>query len=221
MITNFASFHFIGSGEIVELDLGFIPDFVYLQVEGAATACVWYIWERIMEDEGVAAIKGGIRFSEGVTAIYAHDGLIAAFEGKIKTPTIVDWTTAVSTAATAKTGLVHGTYVRPTGLNGNDRSAIFECVVAGTGIATEPDWATLAPALGNQFVEPGGDTTWERVNVAEEIKQCNGIEIAAAIAVDSTIFSGYAIRGDVVKNFGDAANWPVGETASSRILSLP
>lgn len=221
MIKNFAMFRYTGSGEILELDLGFVPDFVWLQIEGAATACVTHIWSRMLEENGAAAIAGGMKYTEGVTALFTHGNGIEVFEGKKKTPTISRWTTAVSTAATARAGAVAGTYVSPTMTSDYDKSAVFECVTAGTGTAVEPNWNS-APAIGDRVKDgAGGDTEWERVNVAQVEKQCAGIEIAAALAVNDTIYWGYAIRGDIVKDFGDVANLPVGVTASSRIASLP
>jgi hypothetical protein len=220
MIKDFAMFRYTGSGEILELDLGFIPDFVWLQIEGAATACVTHIWSRMLEDNGAAAIKGGMKYTEGVTALFTHGNGIEAFEGAKKTPTIKTW--AVGMTLVAKTATTRGTFVRPSFTAGHDKSAVFECLVAGTATiaATEPNWDT-APALSDSLADnEASANTWQRVNVAEEVKQCAGIEIAAALAVNDTIYWGYAIRGSIVKDFGDVAKYPVGVTASSRIASL-
>jgi hypothetical protein len=221
MIKDFAMFRYTGSGEILELDLGFIPDYVHLFVEGAAGACVESIWSRMLEDNGAAATKGGISYGNtGASTLYTHGNGIEAFEGAKKTPTIKTW--AVGMTLVAKTATTRGTFVRPSFTAGHDKSAVFECLVAGTATiaATEPNWDT-APALSDSLADnEASANTWQRVNVAEEVKQCAGIEIAAALAVNDTIYWGYAIRGSIVKDFGDVAKYPVGVTASSRIASL-
>lgn len=223
MIKNMATITFTGSGEILEVDLGFIPDFVRLIAEGNDAAIDFTDWYRIREDEWAEAKRGGILINEGVTSniSQATAGGIRSFTGAKKTPTISEWSTAVSTAATARAGAVPGTYVRPTITGNYDKSSVFECVTAGTGTAVEPNWDS-APAIGDRVKDgAGGDTEWERVNVSQTVKQCAGIKIAAAMVSDSVDYTLIAMRGDIVKAFGDAANYPVGVTASSRILSLP
>lgn len=219
---DFAQVSFIGSGEIVQLDLGFIPDFVMMIKHGTTNDDI-YTYLRIAEDDYAATLcKYGeiLTGSTGVVTIQTTKASgIFALDTTKKTPTINDW--AVGLALTAKTATSQGTLIRPSASSGKDRSNVFEVTVANTTplAATEPDW-DKAPALGDTILDNESTAnTLERVNVSLEVKPAQGIQIASGLATNDSQFTVMAWRAAYVKAFGDAVAYPVGSVSSSRILS--
>ncbi len=195
-----------GDNGLVYIPLGFIPDWVEMIYRGASsTNAIVYKWNRLLAD--LATVIDGWSFTDGVDAEIASGSGIATYDSASQLPTISTWTTAVSTAATAKTATAHGTYVRPTSASDTDMSAIFECVTAGTGAATEPTWPA---AIGGQVTEPGGDVVWERVNVPTTRIGYQGIRIAAAVVADGYEAYIKAEQADEISDLGDVDGWTGG-----------
>jgi len=199
--------HFEGDNGAVYLPLGFMPDFVLIIDYVQSTNTVFYVWFREMETEEASGYQEGITISQGATADVADGAGISAYNTASQGPTVSGWTTAVSTAATARTSTAHGAYVRPSTSSSTDRDAIFECVTAGTGGANEPTWPTKK---GEQVTD--GSTVWERVDDDAAIEQLGyqGIGIAASAIADGVEAYVLAIQADKVIDFGDVASWSGG-----------
>jgi hypothetical protein len=192
-----------GDNGLVYLPLGFIPNYFKMIYRGASsTSAIVYEWFKQFGE--LATIIDGWSFTDGVDAEVASASGIAAYDSAAQAPTISNWTTAVATAATARTATAHGTYARPSSTSDMDRSAIFECVTAGTGSATEPTW----PAnIGGQVTEPSGDVVWERVNVPETRVGYQGVRLAATMVADGYEAYFIAIESDEDVDFGDVDGW--------------
>ncbi|MHC4703025.1 MAG: hypothetical protein ACYTFQ_20865, partial [Planctomycetota bacterium] len=122
-----------------------------------------------------------------------------------------DWT--ASTAYTARSATKHGDYVRgtTTGSDSNglavDRSAIFECVTAGTTGTSEPTWPS---DIGGQTASDNG-VIWEKVtNVATLQGGYQGFRIAAALMTDGQEMYYLAIRSDDCVDQADVTRWQSG-----------
>lgn len=197
---------FTGDNGAVYIPLGFIPDWVEMIYRGASsTNAVVYKWNSLLAELGT--VIDGWSLTDGVDAEIASGSGIATYNSASQLPTITTWTTSVSTAATARTSTAHGTYVRPTADSGYDQSAIFECVTAGTGSATEPTWAN-APAEGYQLTD--GTTVWERVIVPTERIGYQGIGIAASVVGNDYEAYILAQKVDEVIDYGDVVGWTDG-----------
>jgi len=193
-----------GDNGLVYIPLGFIPDWVEMIYRGTASGnAVVYKWNRLLGD--LSTVIDGWSFDGATDAEIATGSGIATYDSASEGPTITTWTTAVSTAATARTVTAHGTYVRPSSASATDRSAIFECVTAGTGAATEPTW----PAdIGGQVTD--GSTVWERVNVATLRVGYQGIRIATTVVADGYEAYIKADQVDEIIDLGDVDGWTSG-----------
>jgi hypothetical protein len=206
-------FHYEQDGGLVYLPLGFVPDYVKLIDYHTDTNIKVYEWFERMEDDQASGKQEGISFTEGVTANLADAGGIAAFSTSTTLPTVTEWTSAVSTAATARTATAHGTYIKGTTSATDDtgstvdRSAIFECVTAGTSSGTEPAYPSYK---GGQVTD--GTVVFERVDDDCIIRNIGyeGIRVAAALQTDGQEMYGLAIKTDSSMDFGDVAGWTDG-----------
>lgn len=200
--------HWECDGGLIYVPFGFVPDWVRIFDINTDTNIIVYEWFSAMEDDAATGYQEGISFTEGVTANLADAAGITAYDSESAAPTVTTWTQAVSTAATARTSTTEGTFVRPATTSKGDKSAIFECVTAGTGAATEPDWDTDAPGIGDRLTD--GDTVFERVNKPLYRKGYQGICIAAALMTDSREMYALAIQADRSMDLGDVATWTDG-----------
>jgi len=204
--------HWESDGALINLPIGFIPDYVKIW---DYTSSTWYEWWYDMELDGAAAtIEGiGVSISAGASALadYATTEGISAYGTRTDAPTITTWTTTVSTNATARTATTAGTYVKPTssGTDKNgltaDTSAIFECTTAGTGGASEPTWNT-----DDDGYTTDGSTIWQKVVTATYSQGYQGITIAAALQTDGQECWYIAIRSNTSKDHGDVVSWTDG-----------
>lgn len=200
--------HWTEDGELIYVPIGFVPDWVRLVDFHTDTNILVYEWFEAMEDDQASGKLEGISYTEGVTANLADDGGIVAYDSEAAHPTVNPWTTARSTAATARTATADGTFISPATSSKGDKSAIFECVTAGTGSATEPSWDTDAPGTEDQLLD--GTTVWERVNESLVRKGYQGIRIAAALQTDGQEMYMLAIQSDRSADFGDVDGWASG-----------
>ena len=147
----------IGSGAAYNMELGFEPHRVEVELIDAATASVFYVWNGRNQQEHATAITDsteyGIKITEGITAICDTVAKGISLYAGSKTQQVLvespvpgvglvkadvnDYTVARSTAATARSGTAVGTILRPTTHNGY----VYECTTDGTGSA-EPTWPT-------------------------------------------------------------------------------
>jgi hypothetical protein len=198
---------YISDGDAVYLPFGFVPDFALVANFGAATATVFYYWWKMMDDLEATGYQEGISVTEGVTGTLADAGGLQPYDTSSDAPTVSVW--SASSTPTARTSTAAGTYVHPTRANsqGMDYSAVFECVTAGTGAATEPTWPK----------DPSGQVTdgtnvWERVD-GECIKArrgYKGLAMAGGIETDSCLMYVLAIQADQSWNWGDVVGWTSG-----------
>lgn len=200
--------HFEADNGLIHLPVGFLPDFVYMVAKGASTGnAIVYVWFREMETHDSL---DGWSFTDGTDAEIASGSGISAYDAGSETPVIVEWSAALT--ATARTSTAHGTYIKATtsgvDAEGNeiDRSAIFECVTAGTTDSTEPTYPT---AVGSNGPSDNG-VIWQKVEVATTRGGYQGLTLAAAMAGLADGDEGYyfaAGTGGDVKDHGDVSGW--------------
>ena len=203
--------HWEQDGGLIYVPFDFIPDYVRLiDLNGAST--IIYEWFAMMEEDEASGSQEGISItiSTGASAVaaLADAGGIVAYDSEAASPTVTAWTQSVSTAATARTSTTEGTFVKPATSSKGDKSAIFECVTAGTGAATEPDWDDDAPGIGDTITDDS--TVWERVNEPLVRKGYEGIRIASALQTDGQEMYALAIQADRSMDLGDSAEWTDG-----------
>lgn len=205
--------HFEADGALINLPLGFIPDYFKLVDFHTSTNIVIIHWWKRMEDDLASGLQEGFTVKEGITARLADAGGITAYNTGSQTPTVQEWTQARGSAAVARGASVGlpGTFIKATvdALNNagqvTDRDAIFECVVDGTSAATEPTWPS---AIGETVLD--SSTVWEMVNEAKFRKGYQGVVIAAALMTDGQEYFYLAIRSHDSVDHGDVVRWTDG-----------
>ena len=198
--------HFEADGGLINLPIGFIPDYFKL-VEVGVTNPNFYEWFRLQEqDEASNSQEGSILTgSTGVTTQSVDGAGIIAFNAGSEGPTVTEWTEAVATAATARTATAAGTYVKATVANSADRGSIFECVTAGTGGSTEPTWPN---ADGGQVTD--NSVVWEKVNVDKQRTGYEGVVISATIQTNGREYYYLALQAVQAVDHGDVDGWTSG-----------
>lgn len=195
---------YLQDGGLINLPIGFVPDYIEL-ANRDLTNTIFIKWWKLMETDDISGSQEGISITEGTTADLADAGGITAYDTGAQTPTIEEWTTARSTAATARTATAAGTYIKPTVSSVADRGSIFECVTAGTGGATEPTWPD---ADGENVTD--GSTVWKKVNVSLQRGGYQGVVIAAALMTDGQLMYYKAVLADQAVVHGDVDGWTDG-----------
>jgi len=201
---------FIASGSATNVECGFEPDYVelYSALSGtelgfkffkcladAATSGQYGIAIANAGDVSVcaSAAAGIATYNTAANKVLIESPVIGT--GKVAV-SVTDWTSSVSTAATARSTTAIGTVVRPTTHNGR----VYECTTAGTSSGTEPTtWTTTV----------GGTVTDNDVvftcREEETIREgCQGFTVGADIATDSEIWVFKAEKHDMTGNLGDA-----------------
>lgn len=203
--------HFEASGSLINLPLGFVPDYFKLMDFNTSTNIVFYEWWQRMEGDMATGLQEGVSITEGPTARLADGGGITAYNTGSQSPTVNQWTTARATAATARTATAPGTFIKATVGATNDtgqvtdREAIFECVTAGTGGSAEPTWPS---AIGGQVTD--GSVVWEMVNEAKTRIGYQGVVIAAALMTDGREYFYLALKAHESIDHGDVNGWTDG-----------
>lgn len=196
---------FIQDGGLVNLPLGFVPDYIEF-ANRDLTNTVFTKWWKLMETNDISGSQEGIAIADGGgTTDLADAGGITAYDTGTQTPTIEEWTEARSTAATARTATAPGTYIKPTVSSSADRGSVFECVTAGTGDSAEPTWPD---ADGENVTD--GTTVWKKVNVSLQRGGYQGVVIAAAIQTDGQLMYYFALMADQAVVHGDVDGWTDG-----------
>jgi hypothetical protein len=203
-MSYFKDGHFEPDGALINLPIGFIPDFMILCEVGATNPIFYYWWRRQEQDEASGSQEGVID-TAGTKTLAADSGGITAYDTSTQSPTLNEWTTARSTAATARTNTADGTYIRPSSSSTTDADAVFECTTAGTGSATEPTWNT---GIGQTTLD--GSTVWEAVNVARIRQGYKGVIIAAALMTNGQEMYYSAWKSDESVDEGDVDGWTDG-----------
>lgn len=199
--------NFTADGGIINLPLGFIPDYFQLHNVGEGTNPNMYQWFRAQEQVMATTMQEGMitTGTSGVVTLAADDAGIIAYESSAQGPTVTTWTKAVGDAATAATATAPGTYVKPSVASDGDRGSIFECVTAGTSAATEPTWPD---ADGEQVTD--GTTVWEKVNVSLQRVGYQGVVIQDNIQTDGEENFYLALQATQSVDHGDVDGWTDG-----------
>lgn len=198
--------HFEPDGSLINLPLGFVPDYFNMhELGGGNGAIVEVVWFKAQETDEATGSQEGFTNTEGTTALLADDGGITAFDTGSQGPTITTWTTAVATAATARTATAPGTYVKPSVASVTDRGAIFECVTAGTGGGTEPTWPD---AVEEQVTD--NSVVWERVDRSLERQGYQGVIVAGALMTNGQEMYYLAMQANQSIDHGDVDGWTDG-----------
>jgi len=196
--------HFEPDGGLINLPLGFIPDY-FMMAEMGATNPLFYHWWRAQESDEASGSQEGILDSGGTKTKLSDAGGITAYSTGAQTPTIEEWTTARASAATARTATAPGTYIKPTVANVADRGSIFECVTAGTGGGTEPTW----PVADGENVTDNS-VVWQKVNVSLQRGGYQGVVIAAALMTDGQEMYYTALQANQRVDHQDVDGWTDG-----------
>lgn len=198
----------ISDGGAVNIPIDFIPDYLKVIARGASStnAIVYETFPRLMAELGT--IINGWSFTDGVDAEVADGSGPDTYDSAAEGPSVSEWSSAVSTAATARTSTAHGTYVRPTRTGGKgDINAIFECVTAGTSSGTEPTWPKED---GGQVTD--GTTVFEKVVIPSTRVGYQGFSLPASLTgfADGNEAYFVAIKSDSSEDLGDVTGWTDG-----------
>lgn len=206
--------HFIADGNAINVNVGFVPDYIRAIAKLEETNQVTYEWFKELANTANANGQFGIvRAANGGAVVLAADAdngfqtydesadkvLVPAANGDGDAETTVtDWTEAVATAATARSTTALGTVIRPTTHNG----FVYECITAGTSSGTEPTFNTTI----------GGSTTdGTVVFITREEKTiiggAKGFTVGATISTDTDEWVWIAEKHDRVKAEQDAASF--------------
>lgn len=203
---QFKTGNFIADDGLINLPIGFIPDYFQMHNVGQSTSPNMIQWFRRQQVNSPTGEQEGMLTTgtTGVVTLLGDAGGITAYDTGSQIPTIEEWTQSRSSAATARTATAPGTYIKPTVANAADRGSIFECVTAGTGDSTEPTWPD---SDGENVLD--GSTVWKKVNVSKQRAGYQGVIIAAALMNDGEENYYLALAGDSVDH-GDVDGWASG-----------
>lgn len=206
----------IGSGAAYNLDLGFEPDYVEIEMVDTATNTDRYIWCGRSQQEHATCVTDsteyGIIIKEGVTSIgdtvakgiSLYDGSktprvrIPAYDGDGLSETDVygDYSTTAdySSVGTARSTSALGTVVRPTTHNGY----VYELTTAGGTDSTEPTW----PTTPGDSVD-GGNNVWicRKEDIVGSGKG-KGITLGATLLESGAVFFIKAYKFDHIEDLG-------------------
>lgn len=171
---------------VVNIDCGFIPDYVKL-INLSATAADVSVVEWFREAMGSAKyVKHTIVADNGSTgnksSEYASSGGLTVLDTVVKEPS--RWI--------ASTAYVVGDIVRPTVNNGY----FYKCSTAGTSHTSEPTWGTTVAGTTS---EGGGTCVWTCYNQGDlpvrQVKR-QGFTIPAALQNESDVCCWMAVRSN-------------------------
>ncbi len=207
------SARFEADGAAMNFDIGFIPDEIHLfrDLDGGTNE-LEYRWLRVLADAENDA-RYGIAFdASGVPAAAAdadngiipyNEGednavlLVSPSTGKLIRATVADWTSARSTAATARSITALGTVLRPTKHNGR----VYECTTAGTSSGTEPTDAAWDVEIGETVSDNDVRFTARKEIMTKGGGQ--GFTIGTTISTDGEEWSFTAEQHDKYEDLGD------------------
>ena len=207
--------HFTGTGANLNLDIGFVPDYMMLIEFGTSTNIKIFHWFNRMEGDLASGLQEGISVLEGVTARLADAGGITAYNTasvqymipapsgdapyKGKTATLFALATDYSSGYTARDGTNVGDVVTPITPNG----FCYELHTA-TGVGTsEPTWSTQPGVTCTD----GGANVWICRPIRLERVGFEGVTIDADLSTDSVENFYMAVKADEDTDHGDAASF--------------
>lgn len=206
-----AEVRFIADGAAVNIALGFIPDKAKLFVNVTGTNPNIIHYTKQLEDTqsmygilhtGSSGVMTRITSAaSGLAALNAkyHQVMVESpVPGKGEVPCDVsDWSSAGSTAATARDATSIGTIVRPTTHN----NRVYECTTAGTSSGTEP--TTWTTTLGGTVTDNDVVFTCREEKIIT--KGAQGLTVGASVASDNQVCVLLAEALGTDRNAGDAA----------------
>lgn len=210
-----------GAGAAYNLALGFIPDLVEIFMQhNTINSSARITWRGpLYEDHatidaqdqeyGYIDTGGTLTEADADTGVQSYEGsktprvlVDSPIPGKgLVLASVTDWTYSVSDAATARTGSVLGTIVRPTTHNGY----VYECtkIMATASDVTEPTWPTTP---GESVVDGDSD---EGIWVCREENIANagelGITLGQTLAANGQMLFINAFKADSARDIGDVA----------------
>ena len=210
--------HFIADGSAVNVDVGFIPDKVYMLHGLEETNPVEHIFIRELANTGTASGQYGLQDSGGTKtklasaaagfATYdttAYRAILPAPNGSGERSTsVADYSTTTTYTARSSTAL--GSVVRPTTHNG----FVYECTTASGGAAgTEPSsWGTT---VGGTTTAGSGDV-WTCRDEKMQWIGVKGFTVGATLSTDTDEWYWEAEKHDSVAPEQDSASYdPVGK----------
>ena len=193
--------HFTADGGIVNIPIGFIPDYFQLHNVGEGTNPNMYQWFRQQEQVMGDTMQEGMitTGTTGVVTLAAADAGIIAYSTGAEGPTVTTWTQAAADAASA------GAYFKPSVASSADRGSIFELTTAGTGTAVEPTW----PDADGETVTDGTNV-FTKVNVSKQRFGYQGVVIQDNIQTDGEENFYLALKANQSINHGDTDGWTDG-----------
>lgn len=209
---------FIADGNEVDVEVGFIPDFVIAFEGQEETNPQVHFWLRERIDAASAEAQFGILDTGGTKTKHAAavNGFAPLDEannqillpspngsGESLSPVPEAYTVARSTAATARSTTALGTVLKPS--TGNETGYVYECTTAGTGSAEPATWPTVP---GESIT----DGTVIYITREEKVIQGNvkGFTLGATGQDDSDEWTWIAFAADKVTPEVDAADVTVG-----------
>ena len=204
---------FIADGSTLNIDVGFIPDYVEA-FELTSGPEIIYRWYRCLEDEATSGRYGLEDSGAGVITECATAAAgFAAYNGSKNSFVLItdpatdelvpvavygEYTTTISSAATARSVTDIGTIIRPSAANHN--GYVYECVTAGTG-SDEPTWPTTP---GDTVLDNDVKFICREENIVKGAGM--GFAIGATLSVNSDLWVFKAERHDRMGDLGDAAD---------------
>jgi len=203
---------FTADGSAVNVDLGFVPDYVKA-IEGFddTNPNVYEWWKSLADDEDNGQYGLTLTGSTGVITVSAdaNNGIISyeANTTKVKVPapngngevavSVSDFS-AGAAQPTARSTSVPGSVYRPSSHNG----FVYECTVSAGVLGTEPTW----PTIPGETVSDGTNTFICR---AEKVVNHGGagVTIGATLSTDGDEWIVIAEKFDRAIDGGDSASY--------------
>lgn len=202
----------IASDAAINVECGFVPDFVRLWTDIGGTELV-YEWFKVLGDASAGTGQYGILVTQGsstgvpttaATGIIAYDVSVAklAFDnpsgdGPDQFADFPDAFVAGASRPTARTSSAIGTITKPS--KGNENGLVAECTSDSGVFGTEPTW----PTKPGDTVSDGTNTWTMRTTKIVQVG-VKGFTIGVTVATNSEILVFKAEQHDRSEDMGDA-----------------
>jgi hypothetical protein len=193
--------NFTADGGLINLPLGYIPDYFQLHNVGEGTNPNMYQWFRAQEQVMGTTMQEGMitTGTSGIVTLAAADAGIIAYDTGAEAPSIATWTQTLADAAAA------GAYFKASVASDADRGSIFELTTAGTGTAVEPTWPEADGATVTD-----GTNVFTKVNVSKQRIGYQGVVIQDNIQTDGEENFYLALKAIQSIDHGDVDGWTDG-----------
>lgn len=208
---------FLADGNVLNIDIGFIPDYVEA-FELTSTAEVVYRWYRCLVDAAQTGQYGIEDSGAGVLSACADaDNGLAAWDGSKNSYVLIpdpadnklrpvpiygdyDATADYSSVGTDRSTTAIGTIIRPSATKHN--GCVYELITGVTTASTEPTWGTVP----GELTLDAGLNVWmcREENIVKMAGK--GFTIGVTLSVNSDLWVFKAERHDRMGDLGDAAD---------------